>query len=463
MRKKMSFALAILLVLLLLAGCGGDTAQSTATSAAGSAEATTEDSTPAETGDGTATKIQFASWQWEEAGFGDFYRKVAADFNEKYPEYEIEEVSLPSAQFFDKMLTDIAAGAPPDIMMYNETRIDQLIQEGTLAALDEYLSEETMNHLNNEYSPAQQNFPIAQNGHVYGLYMMLTSHQLMYNEAMLKEAGIDVPTTPQEFIDAAIALNDPPNQYGYGFMTLAEEAFYGDITMWAIGEDPDIYKDGKFQFNTPGVATALANYKTMFDNEVTPMGVPKATYRQMFADGQVAFLIDGPWQYSFVQSLSEEMAANVRTAVVPFPTKLSAAADNVMTIPSGAKNIEGAMKYLEMCASPEYQGEFAMMTNTTPGMASAVPQDWLEENPWFSAYVDGAAGATTTASMSYGSIEEQIRKIVIDYCQEILYNNADIEQTLQTIQDEVDALAAANGLDGSAGAASEAGDDSAAE
>lgn len=280
----------------------------------------------------------------------------------------------------------------------------------------------------------------------YALYMMLTTHQLMYNKKLLDEAGIAVPTTPEEFIEAAKALTKAPDQYGYGFMTAAEEAFTDDIFMWSIGSDGNVFKDGKFQFNTPGVIEALKGYKAMFDAGVSPIGTPKATYRSMFAQGQVAFLIDGPWQYTFAKSLNPDIAQDVRTAVVPFPTKKSLMAENIMTIPADAKNKEGAWLYLEMCSETAAQAEFAEYTNCTPGMSSAITQDWLSANPWFQGYVDGAAGATICASLSWQPINAQIRKIVLDRCQEILYNNADIPSTVAKIQEEVDALAADAGL-----------------
>lgn len=49
------------------------------------------------------TKITFASYQWNEAGYGDFYRYAAEKFHERYPQYEIEEVSIPAAQYWEKI------------------------------------------------------------------------------------------------------------------------------------------------------------------------------------------------------------------------------------------------------------------------------------------------------------------------------------------------------------------------
>jgi multiple sugar transport system substrate-binding protein len=392
------------------------------------------------------TKITMASWQWEEAGFSDFYRAVAKQFHEAYPQYEIEEVSLPYAQYWDKMTADCAADCPPDIMMHNASRLGAFVQMGEIEVLENFMDEETESRLREQFSASQSEPPVYVDGKTYAIYMMMATHQLMYNKALLDEAGVAVPTTPDEFLEAAKTLTKLPGQYGYGFMTAAEDAFTGDIYIWVIGFEPDVFKDGKFNFNTPNVIEALTYYKAMFDAGVSPIGTPKATYRSMFAEGQVAFLIDGPWQYTFVESLNEEVAKNVCTAVVPFPTQKSQMAENIMTIPADAKNKEGAWLYMQMCTTAAAQAEFAEYTNCTPGMASAITEEWLIENPWFQGFVDGADGATICASLSWETINAQIRKIVLDRCQEILYANADITETVAKIQQEVDALAAEAGL-----------------
>lgn len=391
------------------------------------------------------TKITMASYQWNEAGFGDFYRYVAQKFHERYPQYEIEEVSIPIAQYWDKMIADCSADCPPDIMMYKGERAAAMIEAGELSPLNDLMSKETYERLTQKFQACQTSAPVCVDDKMYGVYMMVASHQLMYNERLLKEAGIAVPTTTQEFVDAAIALTKAPDQYGYGFMTLSEDAFVNDIYMWALGADSGIFKDG-FHFDTEGVRKALGYYKQLFDAGVTPIGVPKTTYRTMFAQGQVAFLIDGPWVYTFAQTLENNEAENIRTVAVPFDTGCSVMSENLMTIPTDAKNKEGAMLYIEMCTEYESQAKFTELTCCTAGIPDAISSDWLTANPWFSGYVEGAAGATPVVSDKYASINNEIRKIVLDNCQEILYSNADIATTTAKIQAEVDALAEKNGL-----------------
>lgn len=390
-------------------------------------------------------KITMASYQWNEAGFGDFYRYMAEEFHKRYPQYIIEEVSIPIAQYWDKMIADCAADVPPDIMMYKGERATAMIEAGELSELSSLMSPETYDRLTKEFQSIQTSAPVYDNGKMYGVYMMVATHQLMYNERLLKEAGIAVPTTAQEFVDASIALTKAPNQYGYGFMTLSEDAFVNDIYMWALGFDGGIFKDG-FTFNSEGVQEALRCYKKLFDEGVTPIGASKTAYRTMFAQGQIGFLIDGPWVYTFAETLEDNDIENIRTAPVPFETGLSVMSENLMTIPTDAKHKEGAMLYIEMCTEYASQAKFTEFTCCTGGISAAITDEWLNANPWFSGYIDGANGATAVVPDKYALINNEIRKIVLDGCQEILYSDADIAETLDAIQAEVDALAEKNGL-----------------
>lgn len=108
--RKISLILALTLVISLFASCspGGETSvpSSPASSAGGSSSETSSQETPS----GEVTKVLFASSQWEEAGFSDFYKMMAQKFHEQYPQYEIEEVYLPFAQYWDRISRQ---GSPP--------------------------------------------------------------------------------------------------------------------------------------------------------------------------------------------------------------------------------------------------------------------------------------------------------------------------------------------------------------
>lgn len=73
----------------------------------------------------------------------------------------------------------------------------------------------------------------------------------------------------------------------------------------------------------------------------------------MFANGQIAFLIDGPWLVKTIESINPDIMEHIGTARVPFPYKNSSASDNLLYLSSSSKNKKWHWKYIELCASKD--------------------------------------------------------------------------------------------------------------
>ena len=384
-------------------------------------------------------KITFATWQWGEAGYSDFYAEVAEQFAKENPGYEIEPIQIPNGDYWDKMFASVSSGTVPDIFMGKVVRIGNLVGLGALEPLDNYASPELLEDFKTVYQPIQSSNPIVTDGKTYALTTMYTSHQLFYNKQLLDEAGIEVPTTIDEFIEAVKQLTKAPEQYGYACMTTNESAFYDDLLIWSIGFDDNVV-GGSININSPGVQEAFKKYKEIFDAGLVPQGVDKATYRTMFANGQIAFLIDGPWLVKTIESINPDIMEHIGTARVPFPYKNSSASDNLLYLSSSSKNKEIAWKYIELCASKDMQSRFAELTDCIPGRKDAVSSSFTAERPWYQAFVDGAPDAELIVAMDYLEIEGQIRKLIIDAGQAVLYENKDIPTVLQETQGKIDKL-----------------------
>ena len=475
------YLLIVTLFVAILAGCGGSTtnnattvAQTEATTAAtttAAAETTVAETTAAETTAAATTAatttaaettaasapttdaeteappssggaIKFATWQWGEAGVSHFYRYASEIFADQNPGWTIEEVHYPFADYWDKMLADVSAGSPPDIFMGDVYRIGAYTAMGALEPFESYASPELMNDFNTVFLSITTP-PVRVDGKTYGLPVLNATIQLMYNDRILREAGVAVPTNTEEFIAAAKALTRAPDMYGYAFMTLNEDAFYDDIVLWMLGQDENV-AGGKITVNTPGAIQGMMYYKELFDAQTTPIGVDKATYRSMFSNGQVAMLLDGPWVYSMVQNENAATCEDIRTAVFPaFPSGKSQIAGSLLYLAAAGQNKEIAWKMIEICASREMQGKYVEYSSSSCARTDAISPEWLAQNQWFQGYIDGAAGATAIAPMDYLEVDQQIRKIVIDAGQDILFNNIDPSTALNKAQDEMERIYAA--------------------
>lgn len=61
-------------------------------------------------------------------------------------------------------------------------------------------------------------------GQTYGVVLTASPQGLLYNQQLLDAAGVDVPTTVEEFYDAVLAVKEKTGEWGYIFsMDTAEE------------------------------------------------------------------------------------------------------------------------------------------------------------------------------------------------------------------------------------------------
>ena len=82
------------------------------------------------------------------------------------------------------------------------------------------------------------------------------------------------------------------------------------MASWVIGSGADWLKGGKYNFTDPAVVKAVDNWRQSVG--YAPKGTNSATARQLFVDGKVAFLRDGPWVWGAVEKASAENKPNLR-------------------------------------------------------------------------------------------------------------------------------------------------------
>ena len=135
MKKSISKVLSLVLALAFvfsLAACGG--APSSAPAASGSAPAS--GSEPAAPADPTTLKVY--TW-WDVTKF-EHLQKMQQDFEAANPDIKLEFVTIPS-QYADTMVTKLAGGEIPDVMMLAMDQVPRYALNGMLMPLDDLASQ----------------------------------------------------------------------------------------------------------------------------------------------------------------------------------------------------------------------------------------------------------------------------------------------------------------------------------
>lgn len=382
--------------------------------------------------------LRFASWQWGEPGFGDFYREVGAALHEQQPNITVEEYSLPVDQYFDKMLTEVQSGSPADLIMLRASLYPQYVAMQALEPIDDLLA---TTDIVDRWDPAQTSV-LKIDGKTYGLLMMTRNYQIVYNKEAFKEAGVDkFPETPEEFYEATVALTrkdaaSGEQKYGLAFPTSVNDyGFYEGIMLWVNCYGGNFAKDGQITATDPNTIKGLDLMKRMFDAKVTPLGITFSEQQQRIIDGNLAMLTGGPFVYPFLEKIDAEKVKNIDFGGTPCPNHTTTGGpQNVLVIPAAAKNKAAAWEYIKVAAQPEWQAKFPELTFSQPGMKGAMKEDFAKQYPWFKIFLDASPYAISISPPGFAIYQSEWQRIVGEKVEAMFYKNISPEKTAQDIQ-----------------------------
>jgi multiple sugar transport system substrate-binding protein len=384
---------------LALAACGGPAASSSSSSNA------------------SASGVANVTWQTMWSGNTlTLLNQMVSEFNATHPKIHVTESNVPSATGDAKLLSEIAAGDPPDVFTEWNPVLGEYAADGTIQPMTPYLTGTYAGLEKWEYPIAVQGGEYK--GTLYALPMSMNSWALYYNKSMLKAAGISSPPTTlaQLYADQAKEWKisgskleqigfDPDAGDNAGFEYYG--SFFGAVNCFSSG--------GKYSFETCPAAKTEANFLAQYESyplsDVTAMqaayGAVAGGDDDPFVAGKEGFDMDGPWEGA--QNIPVTNASMVKNfGVVPFPGTVGQPSTfgqgNYNIIPKGASDPQAAFTFAAWLAG--YNNEtFISQMDPKGGWMPASPsvvsqpayQAWLTANPWLKVFVQQMSSPDSVA------------------------------------------------------------------
>jgi multiple sugar transport system substrate-binding protein len=331
--------------------------------------------------------------------------QMITQFNATHPNIHVTESSIPSATGDAKLLSEIAAGDPPDVFTEWNPVLGEYAGDGTIQSMAPYLT--------GAYSGLEKwLYPIAlaggeYNGTLYGVPMGMNSWALYYNKSMLKAAGISSPPTTlaQLYTDQAKEwkiAGGKLEQIGF-YPTYNQGMEYFDSFFGAVN---CFDSSGKYALASCAGAQAEANFLASYDNypyslvaaNETAYGGVAGGDDDAFVAGKEGFTMDGPWEGAQnIPVTNPSMVGNF--GVIPFPNTVGGPSTfgqgNYNIIPKGAAHPQQAFEFIAWLAG--YNNESFMtslypkggwMPTSPAGAAAPAFQAWLKANPWLNVYIE---------------------------------------------------------------------------
>lgn len=304
------------------------------------------------------------------------------------PNIKVELISPPFDQADNKIRTMLNAKQELDVLEVRDLNVAEFVNNGYVEPLNEYTP--TWDDFGTVTSVAQSVATVGDK--LYFIPNGLYQRQLFYRADYLKDAGIEVPTTYAELVEASIKLTNPSNnRFGFSFRGGSGANAVPDAIIQAYNsekiniEDAMFLKDGGTIYSSPEAKEAVELYVKLFKEGSPPDSINWGFQEQVqaFTSGVTAFLLQDP---DVIQTLTDSMEEGT-WASAPMPKgphgkALINAGGAGWGITSHSKNKEAAFKLISFLSSPEENTKLSKSHGTVPIHSSATEDEFFKSGPY---------------------------------------------------------------------------------
>lgn len=160
-----------------------------------------------------AVALEFWDMVWGPPEYIDTGGRLVTQFNEEHPGIAAEYRSTPWANWYQTFTTAIGAGTAPDVSTGAAYQSVQFYDQGAVAAVDDIVAEWESSGTLADFLPGTVE-RLRFDDHQIALPWAIDIRVLYYRRDLLEEAGVEAPTTWEEFAAAAEAVSGD-ERYGY--------------------------------------------------------------------------------------------------------------------------------------------------------------------------------------------------------------------------------------------------------
>ncbi|SDP09423.1 carbohydrate ABC transporter substrate-binding protein, CUT1 family [Paenibacillus sp. yr247] len=372
--------------------------------------------------DGKPTTLTFAVAEYDAQMKTDM-QDVINRFQTENPNIKVNLLTSNWDDFHDRLVTWIAGNQAPDIANLSGLWVGEFNDMGVLQPVEQYVDKP---FLSSFYQAPLNSFK--KDDKLFGLPFFLDPRVLYYRKDLFAQKNLAPPKTWDDIYNAAKALNDPPNVYGFGVggkypnVMTGFEYFYFNaspkVAPLHFGPNHELLYDSADGVKALSFLSKLVSEKLTNPN---PTDVEwENGVQPIFQSGKLAMMITGPW---FAGMLDQDK--KVEYGMVPMPTgeanmqSHAVMEPDVISVFNGDKTKKDAIgKFLAYLYKSDNRLTFAINHGNIPEIES-VGKDpkWadLPNNKFFASQLDNAINKYSDT----GKYGDQFDHIVTDEIQKM--------------------------------------------
>ena len=275
---------------------------------------------------------------------------------------------------------------------------------------------------------------------------------MVYNQAMFDEAGLEVPTTPEAYMEAARLLTKDTDgdgitdQFGTSHHTTSGSQYMVEVDNYVFGLGGNwTNAEGEVTINTPEVIQALEMWKEVNQERLTPLDLSSGEIRQMVIEGKIAMRLDGPWIWGSVKQAAPEILEQLKFAPVPFPIPVGGGS-NVIAIPVDISEERKQLgwEFIELITSYDWQVQYGLTIGQPAPRPNTITEEYYEVLPHIDMLLEmqniASAHGIDRAPKGLEVYFNEFAKIVFDELQAMIIRDEDPAVVAERLQAAAESL-----------------------
>ncbi|HZS32765.1 MAG TPA: sugar ABC transporter substrate-binding protein [Methylomirabilota bacterium] len=269
-------------------------------------------------------QLRFMSWYFGEDPAGPALKTLFAEFEKRNPGIKVIPETVTSAERVPKFTAAMEAGRGPDIYMDTPPNGPNLIARGYCASLEPLLRAEKED-IKARFTKGDLDSFLDDRGELHFLPYSTGPMGLVYNARAFQDAGLDPnrpPRTWEELLEYAKKLTHD-GKYGIGLFGKGDNSSVWRLWYWWMTNGAEVLTpDGKKSaINSPAFIEGIDFWADLYrKHKVAPPSVPANSFgenNQLFAQGVVAMVQSGVWQFGVTEKINPAMKGQIRVAPMP--------------------------------------------------------------------------------------------------------------------------------------------------
>lgn len=455
MKKLVSVFVSMLLVVLMVSGCGTSPAPSPAAPAPAPESTAPGSTTPAAPAEPAKLEGEITFWHsFTQGPRMESLQKSASDFMAENPGVKITIETFSWDDFETKWTTGLASGSVPDMSTALPNQMVEMIDVDAILPLDGLIDKIGRDRFFEA--------PLVEatiNGKTYAVPIYSHAQVMWYRKDLLAAAGLEVPTTWDELYEAAKKINSP-DVYGCSVpMGLNDMMATRYLNFYVRSAGEVLIKDGKANLTSKAAIDGI-NYWVKMYNEVSPkdsINFKVLDQATLYYQGKNAFDFNSGFQIGGVETNSPDLLAQIDCAPLPTINKgdppVNGETSNIpMVIWKNSKNPEICEAFMEYLYEPERYVTFlkSVPVGMLPALKEMTKNETYLADPMVKQFsnamtvISEAVGRGTAIGMENGPTPEAgiitSQHIIEGMFQEIILKNTPVEQAAKAAEDKLNEM-----------------------